>query len=214
MKTDRLIHRVLDVFDELYPGAGLALNFSNPFELVVAVLLSARCTDERVNMVTHDLFKHVATPVEFLDADIGAIEQLVRPTGFYRNKAKLLMGCCEVLHKRFHDEVPEAMEDLMQLPGIGRKSANMIRGNAFGLPGIAVDTHVQRVSFRLGFSKHKDPIKIEKDLGKLIPENRWTVFSNQAILFGREICMSRKPRCSSCALNEICPFESKTPRNE
>ena len=174
MNSHRNIHLILDALQERYPEAPLALEYTNPFELLVAVLLSARCTDERVNMVTRELFKHLATPEDFMSSDIHAVEDLIRPTGFYRNKAKLLQNCCRELQIRFRGEVPTALEDLIQLPGIGRKSANMIRGNAFGLPGIAVDTHVQRVVSRLELSLHKDPVKIEKVLCDIIPAVSYT----------------------------------------
>lgn len=197
--------------EKSYPDAGLALQFSNAFELLVAVLLSAQCTDERVNRVTAELFRTYSRPEDFLTISLEDLEQLIRSTGFYRNKAKSLRGCCEMLVERHGGQVPGRMEDLVRLPGVGRKTAAMVLGNAFhSQQGLAVDTHVKRVAQRTGLSGSKTPAKIERDLMNRLPRDRWTWASNALILHGRHTCTARKPACPQCCIQNWCDFEAKT----
>jgi endonuclease-3 len=194
-----------------HPHPKLALSFSNPLELLVAVILSAQCTDARVNEVTKTLFKKYSTATQYARVDPKKLEQEIRPTGFYRNKAKMLINCCRRLVEEFGGKVPSSLDQLVTLPGVGRKTANMVLGNAFAKPGIAVDTHVLRVSNRLGLVHSDDPAEVEQLLMKQVPKDKWTVFSNGMILHGREICMARKPRCQACALYAECEWPDKTP---
>jgi endonuclease-3 len=197
--------RVAALLRQCYPDAALALRYSSPLELLVAVILSAQCTDARVNDVTARLFRKYRHARDYAAADPAQLEEEIRPTGFYRNKAKLLMNCCRQLVERFGGEVPRTIEELVTLPGVGRKTANMVLGNAFGIPGIAVDTHVLRVANRLGLVSSDDPEEVEKALAAQLPRTSWTGFSNAMILHGREICVARTPRCESCLLADLCP---------
>ncbi len=206
MDVRQKIEQVLTGLERLYPEAPLALKYSSGFELLVAVILSAQCTDERVNRVTADLFKKYRTPQDYLNAPVEELEQDIRPTGFYRNKAKSLRACCQALMEKFGGELPRSIDELVQLPGVGRKTAAMVLGNAYGInQGIAVDTHVRRVAQRLGLSAQDNPDKIEQDLMVLVPQEKWTWFSNAMILFGRHICQARKPKCEECPFREWCP---------
>jgi len=189
----------------LYPDAACALVHSNPLQLLVATILSAQCTDKRVNLVTPSLFARYPTAQDFAAAKIPELEGLIKTTGFFRNKAKNIKAACAAIVERFHGEVPRTLDDLVTLPGVGRKTANVVLGNAFNTPGITVDTHVGRLSRRLGFTKNTDPVKIERDLMALIPKESWTAVSHELILHGRAICFARKPLCDKCALNPHCP---------
>jgi endonuclease III len=200
---------ILKLLDELYPDAGCSLTYADPLQLLVATILSAQCTDERVNQVTPGLFSKYPHARSFAEATIEELEADIRSTGFFRNKARNIQGCCRILHERYGGRVPEDLETLVQLPGIGRKTANVVLGNSFGIPGIVVDTHVGRVSQRIGLTKHKDPEKIERDLMALLPEDRWVKFCHQIILLGRQICQSRKPRCEICPLRPFCDHGMK-----
>jgi endonuclease-3 len=173
-------------------------------ELLVATILSAQCTDTRVNQVTASLFKKLRTAQDFAQVPLSDLEEMIRPTGFYRNKAKSIQACCKALVEKHGGKVPNNMEALVQLPGIGRKTANVILGSAFGIPGIVVDTHVKRLSQRIGFTKEHDPVKIELDLMAHIPKEDWTAFSHQMIWHGRAVCNARKPKCSECPLCKLC----------
>ena len=195
-----------------YPEPKLALKFSNPLELLVAVILSAQCTDARVNEVTKGLFKKYRSARDYAEADPTAFEEEIRPTGFYKNKAKLVIGCCRKLVEDFGGEVPASLDMLVKLPGVGRKTANMVLGNAFGLPGVAVDTHVLRVSNRLGLVASSEPEQVEQRLMAQVPRKDWTAFSNAMILHGRETCVARKPRCKSCPLYDACGWPEKPAR--
>jgi endonuclease-3 len=197
---------ILPILDELYPEAHCSLDFRNPLQLMVATILSAQCTDERVNQVTPALFRKYPDARAFGEASLEELEDAVRSTGFFRNKARSIQGCCRILHERFGGDVPARLETLVELPGIGRKTANVILGNSFGIPGIVVDTHVSRVTQRLGLTKHKDAEKIEFDLMALVPEDRWVKFCHQIILHGRQICQARKPRCEVCRLRAHCDY--------
>lgn len=186
-------------------AAECALEFRTPWELLAATILSAQCTDERVNRVTPALFAAYPDPEAFVAAPPEDVEEAVRPTGFFRNKTRSLKGAAAVVVERFGGEVPSDMDDLVTIPGVGRKTANVIRGVAFGLPGIAVDTHVSRIARRLGLTEHTDPVKIEFDLCALLPESEWTDFGLRLILHGRAVCTARSPRCDACVLNDFCP---------
>jgi endonuclease-3 len=201
-RTGSLIERL----KAAYPDARCSLNHSNPLELLVATVLSAQCTDERVNIVTKSLFKKYHTASDYAAAPPGELEEDIKSTGFYRNKAKALRACCAELAAQHEGEVPSDMAALVRLPGIGRKTANVILGNAFGVEeGIVVDTHVRRLAGRLGLSRHSDPDKIEQDLLRVVPRGDWTLFSHLLILHGRRICSARAPKCPVCPVNDLCP---------
>jgi endonuclease-3 len=188
-----------------YPDAHCALHHRNALELLVATILSAQCTDERVNKVTPALFQRYPDAAAYADADIDELQRMIQSTGFFRNKAKNIQECCKQLVAKHGGEVPRTMEQLTPLPGVGRKTANVILGNAFGIPGIPVDTHVGRLSLRMGLTEHTDPVKVERDLMELIPNEDWTDFGHRMIFHGRQVCQSRKPKCEACVANKICP---------
>jgi endonuclease-3 len=189
-----------------YPEARTELDWSNPLELLVATILSAQTTDVQVNRVTESLFSKYRTAEDYADSNPGELEEDIRPTGFYRNKARSLRGMARALVEEHGGEVPRTMSELVALPGVGRKTANVVLGNAFGLnEGIVVDTHVRRVSGRLGLTESSDPVKVEQELMRLVPERDWTIFSHLLILHGRRTCKARKPDCPNCILNDICP---------
>jgi len=191
---------------EHYPNAHCALDFKTPFQLLVATILSAQCTDKRVNMVTPALFKKYKTPKAMAEANPEELEEMIKSTGFFRNKTKSLLGMSSAVAERHGGKVPQEMDELVQLPGVGRKTANVVLGNAFDKnEGVVVDTHVGRVSGRLGLTKNTDPVKIEQDLMKLFPKEDWTLLSHLFIQHGREICDARRPACERCFLNDICP---------
>jgi len=190
---------------QLYPEVAIALEHKNSLELLVATILSAQCTDARVNTVTPALFARFATATDFATCDIKELQKLVKSTGFYKNKAKHIRACCVAIVERFGGEVPGNLDDLVTLPGVGRKTANVILGDAFATPGIPVDTHVGRLSRRLGLTRHRDPVKVERVLMELVPQEEWTKFSHRLILHGRKVCYARKPRCEKCALATMCP---------
>jgi endonuclease-3 len=187
-----------------YP-AQCALVHDNPFQLVVATILSAQCTDERVNMVTPEVFRRWPTPADLAKADPGEVESVIHPTGFFRNKARSLIGLGQTLEERFGGEVPTALEDLVTLPGVGRKTGNVVRSVAFDLPGLPVDTHVGRLTRRLGLTESEDPVKVEREITAFLPPKEWGGFSLRLILHGRAVCVARKPRCGECFLADICP---------
>ena len=188
-----------------YPDAACALHYENPLQLLIATILSAQCTDVRVNLVTPSLFARYPDARAFADAKLAELEDAIRSTGFFRNKARNIKACCDAIVREHGGEVPGTLEALVKLPGIGRKTANVILGNAFSVPGITVDTHVGRLSRRLGLSKHHDPVKVEHDLMALLPAKDWTLFSHELILHGRQVCHARKPKCTACVLNRFCP---------
>jgi len=208
MKLPALRQRIpllLAKLDEAHPDAHCALHFRNPFELLIATILSAQCTDERVNMVTPALFSKFPTAALTAKAKVEDIEAIIRSTGFFRAKAKSILGASRIIVEHFDGEVPSTLEELVKLPGVGRKTANVVLGDAFGIPGITVDTHVGRLSRRLGLTKLDDPVKVEFALNKLIPQPQWTIFSHRLIFHGRRVCTARKPACQRCTLNDICP---------
>jgi endonuclease-3 len=193
-----------------FPNVKTPLRYRNPFELLVATILSAQCTDKQVNSVTKDLFHKLKTPEAFAQASTETIEKLIRPTGFFRNKTKNIRKCSASLIEKYKGDVPQTLDELVKLPGVGRKTANVVLGAAFGIPGIVVDTHVARISKRLGLTENHDPVKIEFDLMKIIPKNEWNDFCLQLIYFGRAVCKARRPGCSTCPLYDLCDFTGKT----
>jgi len=204
MENEERVKKMIRILDKEYPGAKTALRFSNPLELLVATVLSAQCTDERVNKVTESLFKKYRSARDYAQVDLGELEQDVRPTGFFRNKAKAIKAFSSELVDRFQAQVPSNLEDLVSLTGIGRKTANLVLGEAFGIPGIVVDTHVLRLAGRIGLTEKTDPTKVEFDLMDVVPRKQWTRFSNLLILHGRAVCTARNPRHDKCKIVALC----------
>ncbi len=198
--------KIIRLLEKEHSDAEIALTFKNPLELLISTILSAQCTDERVNIVTKTLFKKYKTPRDYAKADLKELEQDIRSTGFYHNKARNIKNCCQMLIEKFGSQVPKTMEELLELPGVARKTANIVLSNAFGIvEGIAVDTHVRRLSERLGLTQNKNQDKIEQDLMKIVPKEMWMRFSDLLIFHGRKVCMAKKPKCGECVLNKICP---------
>lgn len=198
---------ILDRLDQVYTTEYKCyLNHENAWQLLIATMLSAQCTDARVNIVTKDLFQKYKSPEDFANADLKELEQDIKSTGFYHNKAKNIIACCKDLVDIHGGEVPSDIEALTALQGVGRKTANVIRGNIFHEPSVVVDTHVKRISGKLGLTKEEDPVKIEQDLMKVLPKDHWILYNIQIITFGREICMARNPKCQECFLTEYCSY--------
>jgi endonuclease III len=197
--------RVLSILEQVHADAHCALHHVDPWQLLVATVLSAQCTDERVNKVTPSLFACYPDPAAFARADLGELEEVVRSTGFFRNKARNLQAAARVILEEHGGQVPASLNELVRLPGVGRKTANVIRGVAFAHPGMVVDTHVKRIAFRLGWTREQDPVKIEADLCELLPENKWTQAGHVLIFHGRRICKAPVPWCSQCPVAELCP---------
>jgi endonuclease-3 len=210
LKRSERAAAVRGVLNARYPEAKTPLSHRNAFELLVATILSAQCTDNQVNRVTPGLFERCRTPQAFVACPLTDIEALIRPTGFYRNKARHIKACCEAILASHGGRVPRSIEELVALPGVGRKTANVVLGAAFDTPGIVVDTHVARVSGRLGLTRQRAPAKIESDLMRLIPRAEWSGFSLRLVFFGREVCRARKPKCPACPLRALCPYPRKT----
>ncbi len=205
------VRMILQKLEEAYPAATCALKHKNAFQLLIATILSAQCTDERVNMVTPGLFAKYPTPADFAYANPKEIENEIRSTGFFRNKTKAIIGASKMIHEKFGGQVPRSMEEMLELPGVARKTANVVLGTAYGIAsGIVVDTHVQRVARRLDLTKNADPKKIEQDLMQVIPKEKWILFSHQLIWHGRRACQARKPRCGECNLERLCYSRDKT----
>jgi endonuclease-3 len=204
-KKERTL-KIIAALRRAYPAAHCELNFSNPLELLIATILSAQCTDKRVNRVTAELFKTYRRAKDFAAAPLAEIQEAIKSTGFFRNKAKNIQACCAVLAEKFGGRVPRTMDELHALAGVGRKTANVVLGNAFGLnAGVVVDTHVTRLSNRLGLAKGTDAVKLELELIKLVPQNDWTLFSHWLIWHGRRRCAARKPDCANCEIQKLCP---------
>ena len=194
------------------PSPKMELDHRSPWELLVATILSAQCTDQRVNQVTPLLFRRYRQPAELAAANLPELEQLIHSTGFFKNKAKHLVACGKAVIERFGGQVPHTMEELTTLPGVGRKTANVMLGNAFGQPSIVVDTHVKRVAKRLGLTRSDNPDHIEQDLQQLMPQSQWTAFSQRLLLHGRYVCLARKPQCHTCPVYRHCPWKEKGPQ--
>jgi endonuclease-3 len=205
MKKNETVVKVLDILQKEYPDARVTLDFKDPLQLLIATILAAQCTDERVNQVTKDLFKKYRKASDYAGADLKTLEGEIRSTGFFRNKAKSIIGCCQELVQKFKGQVPRTLEELTSLPGVGRKTANILLGNAFNQQAIAVDTHVKRVTHRLGWGKPDDPDKIEFELMEVIPQNRWTLSCHQIVFHGRRVCTAKNPECPTCPVAKLCP---------
>ncbi len=199
------VKKIWPILKKEYPRAKIALEFVNPLELLIATILSAQCTDKRVNMVTKDLFQKYKSAGDWAKADLAEIESDIRSTGFFHNKALSIKGACTRIVEQYGGKVPGTMEELLTLPGVGRKTANCVLGDAFGIPGITCDTHVIRLSRRLGLSENSDPVKLEFDLADVVPKKNWTEFSHLVITHGRNVCTARKPDCPNCPIAQHCP---------
>lgn len=209
-KNKTRIKKIRQILKAKYPDVKTQLQHRNAFQLLMATILSAQCTDRQVNAATPKLFARLQTPKDFADAPIKTIETLIHSTGFYHNKAKNLKNCAKTLIELYDGVVPDTLEELVKLPGVGRKTANVVLGAVFGIPGIVVDTHVARISHRLGLTESKNPVKIESDLMAVIPKTEWNDFSLWLIYFGRAVCNARKPACPECFLNHLCAYPDKT----
>jgi endonuclease-3 len=198
--------RIISLLEKEFPDAKIALNYTNPLELLVATILSAQCTDERVNIVTQSLFKNYRKAEDYANADLTELERDIKSTGFYRNKAKNIKNAGQMLFQKFDSQVPKTMEEILQLPGVARKTANIVLQNSYGvIEGIAVDTHVRRVAARLGLTANEDADKIEQDLMAIVPRDKWMRITDLLIFLGRRVCTAKKPKCKVCVLNKICP---------
>jgi len=205
MDERQRVENIIKVLKNTYPDAKIPLTHRNPLELLIATILSAQCTDERVNKVTPELFKRYKTAKDLAAARQRDVEEIIRSTGFYKNKAKNIIACAKMIEEKYGGKVPSTMEELTSLPGVGRKTANVVLGGSFGVPGIVVDTHVKRLAGRLGLTKEKDPEKIEMDLMRIVPEEEWSRFSLLLIFHGRNVCMARRPKCRECRIAVYCP---------
>jgi endonuclease III len=210
----RRARKINKVLTELYPDAHCELHFSNPLELLIATILSAQCTDKRVNLVTPTLFGKYKTAADYAGADRAEVESIVASTGFFRAKTNSILGMAQALCDRHGGEVPAKLDDLVKLPGVGRKTANVVLGNAFDIPGLTVDTHMLRLSNRLGWTTSDDPVKVERGIAALIPRKEWTLLSHRVIWHGRRVCHARRPACGACALAPMCPSFGLGPIDE
>ncbi|HSQ52033.1 MAG TPA: endonuclease III [Nitrospiraceae bacterium] len=208
----KYLREIAKTLQRTMPNPKMELDHRSPWELLVATILSAQCTDQRVNQVTPLLFQRYRHPAALAAAHLPEIEEIIRSTGFFKNKAKHLVACGKAVTERFGEQVPQTMEELIALPGVGRKTANVILGNAFGKPGIVVDTHVKRVAKRLGLTRSDNPDLVEQDLQQLLPKSQWTPVSQRLLLHGRYVCLARKPRCSACPIYRHCPWKEKGPQ--
>ncbi len=202
--NEKRTKHIIEILESEYPDAKTALHFSNSLELLVATVLSAQCTDERVNKVTQDLFRKYRSAEDYARADLGELEEDIRPTGFFRNKSKAIKSFCTDLVEKFNGKIPDNLEDLVSLSGIGRKTANLVLGEVYGNPGVVVDTHVLRLSRLIGMTKNTDPTKVEFDLMEVVPRDQWIRFSNLLILHGRAICIARRPKHGECKIVDLC----------
>lgn len=208
VNIDKKTHilNIIRILEKEHPDAKIALEYANPFELLIATILSAQCTDKIVNIVTKKLFKKYKTPKDYVDVDIKELEEDIKSTGFYRNKAKNIKKCCQLLIEKFNSRIPRTMDEILELPGVARKTANIVLANAYGVvEGIAVDTHVRRLAKRLGLTENENPEKIEKDLMEIVPNAQWMRITDLLISHGRRVCSAKKPKCETCVLNKICP---------
>ena len=210
MKTENRIRKIIEILNKTYPDVKTQLNHATPFQLLTATILSAQCTDRQVNNVTETLFKKLKSPEDFVKIEQSDLEDLIRPTGYFKNKAKNLKNCAKALIENHGGVVPDKLNELVKLPGVGRKTANVVLGSVFGIPSIVVDTHVSRISQRLDLTGHKDPVKIEFDLMKIIPKEEWDGFSLRLIYFGRQYCRAKNPLCADCPIYDYCEYPDKT----
>ncbi|MGE5614720.1 MAG: endonuclease III [Bacillota bacterium] len=206
MTSRERVEKIIELLEEMYPDASCTLTYKDPLQLMVATQLAAQCTDARVNIVTKELFKKYRTVQDFASADAGELEQDIKSTGFYRNKAKNIIAACKMIIDNFGGNVPGDMESLLKLPGVGRKTANLLLNDSFGIPGVVVDTHAARLSKRMGLTKNDDPEKIEYDLMEIIPKEKWGSFCHQLVYHGRAICGARKPACEKCRISPHCEY--------
>ncbi|WP_313562873.1 endonuclease III [Ruminiclostridium cellobioparum] len=207
-KKERVIE-ILKIFNELYPEAECSLEYMEPLQLLISTQLAAQCTDARVNIVTKDLYKKYRSAEDFANADQAELEQDIKSTGFYRNKAKNIIGCCKLLVEKYDRKIPDNLEEMLQLPGVGRKTANLVLYEVYGIPGVVVDTHAKRLSNRIGLTKNQEPEKIEYDLQKIVPKESWADFCHKLVYHGREVCNARKPDCENCRINSLCDYYNK-----
>lgn len=212
-RTKKVLH-IKNVFDKLYGDATCSLNYKTPFELLVATILAAQCTDARVNIVTKDLFKKYKTIDDFANANLEELMEDIRPTGFFRNKAKNIIGTAKMILSDFGGKVPSNREDLLKLPGVGRKTANLILGDIYNIPALVIDTHAKRITNRLGLTKETDPAKIEFDLDDVVPKEYQAKFCHQLVFFGRDICDARKPKCGICPVSDVCEYYKKSKKDK
>ncbi len=212
MTTKQRVLKILEQFEKMYPEADCSLEYRDPLQLMIATQLAAQCTDARVNIVTKDLYQKYRTVEDFANADLKELEQDIKSTGFYHNKAKNIIGACQMLIRDFGGKVPSNMEDLLKLPGVGRKTANLVLNDCFGVSGVVVDTHAKRLSNRIGLTENQDPEKIEYDLMKVVPVESWGRFCHQLVFHGRAVCNARKPACEECGIREYCKYGLKNGR--
>jgi endonuclease-3 len=205
MQKQKRVIEIIKAFQKEYGDADCTLNYKTPLQLLIATQLAAQCTDARVNIVTPDLFKRYKSAEDFAEADETELSDMIRSTGFFRNKTKNIIACCKKIVNDFQGNVPKTMEELLSLPGVGRKTANLVLGDAFGIPGIVVDTHAKRLSKRMGLTKNTDPYKVELDLLKLVPQEHQSMFCHQLVFHGRKFCDARKPKCVQCPIKNLCP---------
>lgn len=210
MNKEQRIRKIIDALEQEFPGARIRLNHSNPFELLVATILSAQCTDERVNIVTNQLFAEYRTPQDFANIDPTELEQRIYSTGYYKSKARHIIMSSKKILEKFNGKVPNTMDALLQLPGVGRKTANVVLSHSFNTPGIVVDTHVTRIANRLGLVATRDAKKIEFSLMEIVPKSKWVLFTHLLIAHGRKYCIARKPKCKECPINYLCPSANIT----
>lgn len=202
---DRIL-KIREIFDKVYENANCSLEYKDPLQLLIATQLAAQCTDARVNIVTKDLFQKYKDVYDFANANVLELEQDIKSTGFYRNKARNIINCCKRLIEEYDGKVPDTMEKLLKLPGVGRKTANLILGDIFGKPGLVIDTHAKRLSNRIGLTQNSDPTKIEFDLMDIVPKDYWSRFCHQLVFHGRAVCNARKPKCEECPISHLCDY--------
>lgn len=210
MNDKQRTSEILKIFDEIYPDAVCSLEYQTPLQLLISTQLAAQCTDARVNIVAVDLYKKYRNVEAFANADLTELENAIKSTGFYRNKARNIIGCCKMLIEKHKGKIPDNMEELLELPGVGRKTANLVLYEVYGIQGIVVDTHAKRLSNHIGLSKQQDPEKIEYDLQKVVPKERWADFCHMLVYHGREVCKARKPECEKCRINHLCRNYNKS----
>lgn len=206
MNKKEKVKEILKIFDLLYPHAECSLNYLSPLQLLISTQLAAQCTDARVNIVTKDLYKKYVTAQDFANADLEILQQEIKSTGFYRNKAKNIIACCRILVEKYNGNIPDKLDEMLELPGVGRKTANLVLYEVFGIPGVIVDTHAKRLSNRIGLTKNEDPEKIEYDLQKVVPKESWADFCHKLVFHGREVCRARNPECENCKINQFCDY--------